>query len=320
MTPGSSLARVVMASLGVSVVITLGCDIAPFPTSPTPPTTFSVLSMFPAEGLIVGGTVTRIAGTGFQSGDTVTVDGSRVDATVDSAYTISLTMPAHAAGKVDVTVIRALSQVQAGVPGGYAYVVTTGPVISELLPNIGSTGGTPITIRGTGFRSGLTVSVDGIVLLSHSLFNSTTLEFYAPGHAAGTVEVIVTNPDGQAGRGEFTYASPATFDFNGDWQGWAQDLAALGSAREWARLGLTIRDNTVVSVLCSVCRRDEICANVTGPIVTLAPPPVVANGEFSFAGGGGDSLTGNILSPKSASGSINMASCGSRRWSAEKKP
>ena len=55
-------------------------------------------------------------------------------------------------------------------------------------------------------------------------------------------------------------------------------------------------------------------------VVTLAPPPVVANGEFSFAGGGGDSLTGNILSPKSASGSINMASCGSRRWSAEKKP
>jgi hypothetical protein len=301
---GGLLERVVVASLGVSVVITLGCDIAPFPTSPTPtpPATFSVLSMFPAEGLIVGGTVTRIAGTGFQSGDTVTVDGSRVDATVDSAYTISLTMPAHAAGKVDVTVIRALSQVQAGVPGGYAYVVTTGPVISELLPNIGSTGGTPITIRGTGFRSGLTVSVDGIVLLSHSLFNSTTLEFYAPGHAAGTVEVIVTNPDGQAGRGEFTYASPATFDFNGDWQGRA-DWFAFGEAP----FVMTIRDNMVVSVSCGAST------------LTLDPPPVVANGAFSFAGSGGVFIRGKILSPIFAEGAINMASCPDAYWSAEKK-
>ena len=81
----SSLARVVMASLGVSVVITLGCDVVPFPTTPTTTATFSVLSMFPAEGLRVRGTVARIAGTGFQSGDTVTVDGSRVDTTVLSA-------------------------------------------------------------------------------------------------------------------------------------------------------------------------------------------------------------------------------------------
>ena len=47
-----------------------------------------------------------------------------------------------------------------------------------------------------------------------------------PAHAAGTVEVIVTDRWGQAGRGEFTYVSPATFDFNGDWQGWAENLAA----------------------------------------------------------------------------------------------
>ena len=105
-----------------------------------------------------------IAGTGFQSGDTVTVDGSRVNATVLSENTISLTMPAHAAGKVDVTVIAPLSQAQASVPGGYTYVRLPPPVISELLPNIGSTfGGVPIIIRGTGFRFGLTVSVDGIV-------------------------------------------------------------------------------------------------------------------------------------------------------------
>ena len=304
----SSLARLVVASLGVSVGVTLGC--VPPPPAPTPsatPTQFSVQSIFPAEGLSVGATVAMIAGTGFQSGDTVTVDGSRVDATVLSAYTISIKMPAHAAGNVDVTVISAISQARASVPGGYAYVVTTAPVISELLPNVGSTDSyIPVTIRGTGFRSGLTVSVDGIVSTDYYRVNSTTIQLYTRGHAAGTVEVIVTNPDGQAGTGEFTYASPATFDFNGDWQGWA----------EWRVTGqpfvMTIRDNMVVSVSCG------------GSSLTLDPPPVVANGAFSFTGSGGVFITGSILSPNVAQGSMNPAFCPNNRgysivWSAEKK-
>ena len=114
----SSLARVVIASLGVSVVITLGCGTPPTEPSP-PPTRFSVQSISPTEGSSVVATVARIAGTGFQSGDTVAVDGIRVDATVLSATSISLAMPAHAAGKVTVTVINPLSQAQASVPSGF---------------------------------------------------------------------------------------------------------------------------------------------------------------------------------------------------------
>ena len=56
------------------------------------------------------------------------------------------------------------------------------------------------------------------------------------------------------------------------------------------------------------------------PSPTLDPPPVVANGEFSFAGSGGVSITGKILSPNYASGLINMASCvSSGQWTAGKK-
>ena len=108
--------------------------------------------------------------------------------------------------------------------------------------------------------------------------------------------MIVTDRYGQAGSGVFTYASPATFDFNGDWQGLAENLAA----GMWARLVLTIRDNIVVSVSCSVCRTN--CAIGSAPSLTLDPPPVVANGEFSFAGSGGVSITGKILSPNHAPG------------------
>jgi hypothetical protein len=80
---------------------------------------------------------------------------------------------------------------------------------------------------------------------------------------------------------------------------------------------LTIRDNIVVSVLCLVCR-DGICAIGSAPSLTLDPPSLVANGEFSYAGSGG-SITGNILSPTFATGSLNLASCGSRQWRAQKK-
>ena len=302
----SSLARLVVASLGVSVVITLGC--VPPPPAPSPagtPTQFSVQSIFPAEGLSVGATVAMIAGTGFQSGDTVTVDGSRVDATVLSAYAISITMPAHAAGNVDVTVISAISQARANVPGGYSYVVTTGPVISELLPNVVSTDGAPVTIRGTGFRFGLTVSVDGIVSTDQYRADSTRIELFTRGHAAGPVEVIVTNPDGQAGSGKLTFASPGTFDFNGDWQGWADWIAWIEP------FVMTIRDNMVVSVSCGASS------------LTLDPPPIVTNGAFSFTGSGGVWVSGKILSPISATGSINTPSCPNNNyggeWFAERK-
>jgi hypothetical protein len=303
-----SLARVVIAGLAVSVVITPGCDKSPGGPSP-PATRFSVQSISPTEGSSVGATVTRIAGTGFQSGDTVTVDGIRVDATVLSATTISLTMPAHAAGRVNVTVINPLSQAQASVPTGFLYVGP--PVISELLPNIGSTaGGVEILITGTGVSYAATVTVDGILTPFEWGWPYDEIYLSTPAHAAGTVEVILTDRWGQAGRGGFTYASPATFDFNGDWEGSAYPAVAP----EWGvRLALTIRDNIVVSVLCLVCR-DGICAIGSAPSLTLDPPPVVANGEFSFAGSGGVSITGKILSPLDASGSINTPSCGSRYW------
>lgn len=308
----SSLARVVMASLGVSVVITLGCGSPSGPPSgPSPLPGLGPVSIVPTVGPIVGATVATITGAGFQSGATVTVDGSRVDATVLSANTISLVMPAHGAGKVDVTVIGPLGQAQGSVPGGYTYVGP--PVISELVPNIGSTGGgTLMIIKGTGVGSAVTVTVGGIVRTFEAEWGPDDPIFLStPAHAAGTVEVIVTDRYGQAASGMFTYASPATFDFNGDWTGYVENLAAW----KFAHLELTIRNNRLVSVSCGE-RHDGVGASS----LTLDPPPVVADGGFSYASSGGDSITGTIVSPNSAFGSINMASCISNgQWRVDRK-
>ena len=202
-----------MVTLGVSVVITLGCGGSqPSGPSPPPSPSFSVRSISPDAGSSAAPTVATIAGTGFQSGATVTVDGIRVDATVLSATSISVTMPAHAAGKVNVIVINPPCEALA-VRDGFYYAGP--PVISELIPNIGSTaGGAEVSIYGTGVGWAATVTVGGIVTPFETGIAGAVddpILLTVPAHATGTVEVIVTDRFGQSGRGVFTYVSPATF-------------------------------------------------------------------------------------------------------------
>ena len=293
------LARVVIGSIGISVV-TLGCDKSPGGPSPVPQ--FSVRSISPSRGSNAGGTVAIIEGDRFQTGDTVTVGASRVEATVLSPTSISLTMPAHAPGQVRVTVSRGgTAGVQSSTAVWFQYYGP--PVIKEVRPNIGATGGgTPIAIFGEWWTVS-TVTVGGIVTPFEFDDFPGGLYLSTPAHAAGTVEVTVTDSDGRSGSAMFTYAPPGTFDFNGDWQGWADDVAGLVHQP----LLFTIRDNIVVSASC----------DASG--LTLDPPPVVTNGEFSFAGSGGVSITGKIVGSIYATGTINSASCASRVWSAYKK-
>ncbi len=72
------------------------------------------------------------------------------------------------------------------------------PVVTSISPLAGPVaGGTGVTITGSNFQSGGTVSFDsspatGIVVVSPDTISATT-----PTHPAGTVSIIVTYPDGQ---------------------------------------------------------------------------------------------------------------------------
>jgi hypothetical protein len=86
------------------------------------------------------------------------------------------------------------------------------PTISSVAPNSGATtGATAVTLAGTGFASGATVTFDGTAADSVVVVNSTTLTANTPAHAAGAVSVVITNPDGQAGTlaAGFTYIETA---------------------------------------------------------------------------------------------------------------
>ena len=82
--------------------------------------------------------------------------------------------------------------------------------MSAISPTLGTTtGGTPVTITGTGFRAGATASLGGTAATGVTVVNSTSITATAAAHAAGTVNVMVTNTDAQSGSlaNSYTYTS-----------------------------------------------------------------------------------------------------------------
>ena len=81
------------------------------------------------------------------------------------------------------------------------------PTVTAISPSTGSTARpTSVTISGTGFLAGATVTVD-VVAASVTVVNSTTITAIVPAHAAGHADVVVTNPGGSGGTltAAFTY-------------------------------------------------------------------------------------------------------------------
>src|SRR5215831_11059392 len=86
------------------------------------------------------------------------------------------------------------------------------PVVTSIMPAAGVPNGlNTVTILGTGFNSQMTVAFDGQFAEVSGLDpvrTSTSFAVYAPRHAVGSVDVVVTNPDGQTRRipAGYTYA------------------------------------------------------------------------------------------------------------------
>jgi hypothetical protein len=173
-----------------------------------PPT---VTGISPPSGPTAGSTSVTITGTGFVDGATVTFGGTAgTGVAFVSSTTITATTPAHTAGAVDVVVTN--PDTQAGtLSGGFTYIGP--PTVSAILPTGGTpAGGTPVTITGTGFVDGATVTFGGTAGTSVAFVSSTTITATTPAHVAGAVDVVVTNPDTQYGTltSGFMYAAPPT--------------------------------------------------------------------------------------------------------------
>jgi hypothetical protein len=190
------------------------------------------------------------------------------------------------------------TQSASGPPGAHPPVTLgTAPYVNSVSPSAGSTGGdTPVQVSGVGFAASKVTFGDVTV---HARIDQrdragTRLYLEAPPHAAGTVDVIVTNAGGLSYRllGGYTYALPQTFDFNGTWRGFGVNGEDIG-------LGFTIRHDSLVAILCDTLE------------VRTSPPVPVRNGEFSYLGANGSAATGRIVSATQAVGSMNLPPCSS---------
>jgi len=148
----------------------------------------------PAEGTEAGGTLVGIRGARFREGARVFFGGAEAAAVaVLSQIKINATSPATTAGAVDV-IVRNPDDQEATLVAGFEY--TAALAVTSIDPATGvEAGGTEVTITGTGFESGATVTIGGSAAPSVIVVNSTTITCTTPSGTEGDVDVVVTNPD-----------------------------------------------------------------------------------------------------------------------------
>ncbi len=168
----------------------------------------TVTSVAPASGPAAGGTTVTITGTNFSLPITVNFGGTLATAILVSATKITATSP-PGTGVVDVVVSTSVGSSDITVNDKFTYVPA--PTLLSIAPTAGSAaGGTSVTLAGTGFQTGATVTVGGVALTGLTITVPNVISGITGAHAAGAVDVAVTNPDGQKAIlvGGFTYVDP----------------------------------------------------------------------------------------------------------------
>lgn len=165
----------------------------------------------PAKGATKGGTAVTLLGTGLDEKGLGWF--GNLPATGSKAVTggIQVTTPGHAAGTVDV---RHTDEEGRTVLLAGAYSFTPPPKPLAVTPGQGpSTGGTFVTITGSDFNTESAALIKVLFCTSFaanqdcaavpsgeiSAKSKTEVVVAAPAHVAGLADVVVINPDGQAG-------------------------------------------------------------------------------------------------------------------------
>jgi hypothetical protein len=163
----------------------------------------TITSVSPTAGPLDGGLLT-INGTNLAGATAITVGGSTCSpVTMPSATQIICTLPAHAAGTVDVSVTT---------PGGSvtdsgAYTYQALPTITSVAPSAGPLiGGSTLTITGTDLTNASAVTVGGNACTPYTVVSATEITCLLPAGTAGSADVAVTTPGGSA-------TDPAAYDY-----------------------------------------------------------------------------------------------------------
>lgn len=161
-------------------------------------------------------------------------------------------------------------------------------MLTAVSPNEGPLeGGEIITVTGSGFRPGATVTIGGTPVSSVAWVASTTLTMVTPAGAPGAADVRVTNPDGGSGVFDNGYTfeappaisvvAPSSVPVVGDvpvtitGSGFAADATVTIGGIE--AQDVTVVDGSTIRLIAPVGHRGSADVIVTNPNVGVAVAP-----------------------------------------------
>lgn len=274
-----------------------------------------------------------IGASSYSSRSMTNTSGNRYSATLEGAI---LTSPGI---EYYITATDGISTVFAGRPEyPYQVGVVDKPVVTAVSPNRGpDSGETAVTLAGSNFKSGATVTFGGAPASSVSVVSPSQITCITPAHYAEISDVTVTNPDGQSGtllRGYIFESTTASISMpntaaalhaviqlpvNANVQGLAAAelkvtfdqnvLSARSAGTGTLTAGWSMAANTNVA--------GEIRISMASPGGTIAGSGVLANIEFEVIGSPGTSsplslsavsLNGGAIPVQSANGLFTVDS------------
>ncbi len=188
-------------------------DITPTPVPTVPPTTTpipspSVAKIAPTSGPASGGTSIQLSGTHFTNATSVSFGPyTASNFTVDSDTQITVVSPpASNSGTVDVTVTTPGGTSATSSADQFSYIPQ--PEIVSISPPSGPTsGGTTVTLTGSGFTGGTSVTF-GSSSAKFTVDSDTQITTVSPPvNSSGDVDVTVTTPGGTS-TDLFSYVAP----------------------------------------------------------------------------------------------------------------
>jgi hypothetical protein len=164
----------------------------------------------------------------------LTFEGSMIRVHWNGALLITATDTAYTSGAVALDVSN-----QPIAFDNVTVLFGTPPILTAVAPTSGpDTGGTTVTLTGSGFTGGATVTFGGTPASSVTVNSDTSLTAVTPAHAAGAVDVTVVTSNGTATvTGGFTYVVPGTTLLSDDFNdGTADDWLSspLGNSAGWS--------------------------------------------------------------------------------------
>jgi hypothetical protein len=194
-----------LGTLGAKSVVVTNTDAQPgtlagaytYRAAPT------ITSILPTGGALAGGTTITITGTGFLTSPTIKIGGfTCTSPTYVSATSATCITPAASSGNAPVVITNSDSQPSTDV---VSYTYRPAAYVNTVLPVKGpASGGTLVTVTGTGFMTGATVRMVRVLPTAGTIactpvtfVSSTTLTCTTVAATAANYSVGVTNPDGQ---------------------------------------------------------------------------------------------------------------------------